>query len=694
MTAGGDSVTIDISDHFTNGDTNGVEYSIDRNTQSNVKLSLVGTMLTIKPLLAGDTGKIIVRAEKDGCTDATQEFNVEVEPCPSISASIPAQNLVVSGDGASIELASYFGGLSGSTITATSSDSTVASASLSGTALAIAPKGEGTATVTVTVTVSKQNCKVMQTISVKVTEPLSCPLEDTLNAIVVERMTAGGDSVTIDVSDHFTNGDADGVEYSIDTNTQRNVTLSLVGTMLTIKPLVAGDTGKIIVRAEKAECTDATQEFNVEVEPCPSISASIPAQNLVVGGNSAMISLSSYFDDLSGSKITATSSDGTVASASLLGTELTIAPGVEGSETVTVTVSKDGCPAVEQSISVTVTPCPLLQSAIEDQMLMIGNDPLKIDLSEHFAIPTDFDPGFTVSSSDAEVATEGLEGNILTVTPVAVGTDTITVTATKTGCDGSVVDEFVVTVLPPCPAVITDSPVPDQVLSIIAGPVTIDLTRYFEYIDHEDTRITVTSPDPAVAVVNLDSTVITIEPKMAGSLEAVVVSAGRGECVMVTQSFMVTVEDFPGGIWSVSPEGDVYRLEGNVGIGLSSPDQKLVVDGKIKAEEVYLSMIPADYVFEDGYSLMSLEEVAEFIAARGHLPGIASGAEMKARGVGVSEMQTLLLEKIEEVSLYVIAQHEELRAHEDHIAAQHRRLEQRGQQIRQLESRMERLERE
>ena len=685
----GASTTIDLSDHFINvepGDT--FDVSLQDTTQNAVSLSRSGSQLAITADSAGPSGNIVVRVTRGdddaGCS-ATDKFSVTVTPCPTVSSTIPAQNLVVGGSNALISLSSYFDGLSGSTITASSKDGMVASASRSGTDLTIAPVGAGSTMVTVTVT--KNGCTdAVQTITVTVT-----PCPSISSTIPAQNLVVGGSSALISLSSYF-----DGLSGSTITVSSKDglvASASRSGTDLTIAPVGEGST-TVTVTVSKHGCSPVEQIITVMVTPCPSISAIIPAQQLVVDGISATISLSSYFDGLSGSTITYSSSDSTIASASLSGTDLTIAPKGEGMATVTVTVSKHGCGPVEQSISVMVTPCPLLQTAIEDQMLMIGNDPLEIDLSEHFVIPTDFDPGFTVSSSDAEVATEGLVGNILTVTPVAAGTDTITVTATKTGCDGSVVDEFVVTVLPPCPAVITDSPVPDQVLSIIAGPVTIDLTRYFEYIDHEDTRISVTSPDPTVAVVNLDSTVITIEPKMAGTLEAVVVSAGRGECVLVTQSFMVTVEDLPGGIWSVSPEGDVYRLEGNVGIGHSGPDQKLVVDGKIKAEEVYLSMIPADYVFEDGYSLMSLEEVAEFIAARGHLPGIASGAEMKARGVGVSEMQTLLLEKIEEVSLYVIAQHEELRAHEDHIAAQHRRLEQRGQLIRHLESRLERLERE
>lgn len=61
---------------------------------------------------------------------------------------------------------------------------------------------------------------------------------------------------------------------------------------------------------------------------------------------------------------------------------------------------------------------------------------------------------------------------------------------------------------------------------------------------------------------------------------------------------------------------------GNVGIGTVNPDQRLTVNGKIKAEEVQVVVdVPADYVFDEDYSLKPLEEVEEFIKENKHLPG-------------------------------------------------------------------------
>ena len=99
---------------------------------------------------------------------------------------------------------------------------------------------------------------------------------------------------------------------------------------------------------------------------------------------------------------------------------------------------------------------------------------------------------------------------------------------------------------------------------------------------------------------------------------------------------------------------------GNVGIGTTSPTHELTVDGNIGAEEiVVVPDVAPDFVFENDYALRSLEEVEEYIDAHGHLPEIPSAAEMEAEGVGLAEMQMKLLQKIEELTLYLIEQQNE-----------------------------------
>ncbi len=84
-------------------------------------------------------------------------------------------------------------------------------------------------------------------------------------------------------------------------------------------------------------------------------------------------------------------------------------------------------------------------------------------------------------------------------------------------------------------------------------------------------------------------------------------------------------------------------------------DFQLAVDGKLVAKEVVVTLDNwADYVFEDNYQLMPVEEVEAFINENGHLPQIPSACEVEENGVEVSEMLKLQMQKIEELTLYMI----------------------------------------
>jgi hypothetical protein len=95
---------------------------------------------------------------------------------------------------------------------------------------------------------------------------------------------------------------------------------------------------------------------------------------------------------------------------------------------------------------------------------------------------------------------------------------------------------------------------------------------------------------------------------------------------------------------------------GNIGIGTLTPDALLTVNGSIHAREIKIDLnIPApDYVFDEKFKLRSLAEVWVYIAAHKHLPEIPSAKEMEQNGVNVSELNMKLLQKVEELTLYLI----------------------------------------
>ena len=123
----------------------------------------------------------------------------------------------------------------------------------------------------------------------------------------------------------------------------------------------------------------------------------------------------------------------------------------------------------------------------------------------------------------------------------------------------------------------------------------------------------------------------------------------------------------------------IVKGNGNVGIGSFNPDEKLTVKGKIHAEEVRIDLsIPADYVFEKYYNgnsssksdyiMPTLSEVEKFTKANNHLPDVPSAKEIKEKGLQVGEMTNILLQKIEEMTLYIIEQNKRIEALESKIS--------------------------
>jgi hypothetical protein len=107
----------------------------------------------------------------------------------------------------------------------------------------------------------------------------------------------------------------------------------------------------------------------------------------------------------------------------------------------------------------------------------------------------------------------------------------------------------------------------------------------------------------------------------------------------------------------INGQGNSFFNGGNLGIGTTNPDQKLTVNGKIHATEVIVDLaIPADYVFKPTYKLMPLHEVEQFVKTNSHLPEIPSATEITKNGLSMGEMQNKLLQKVEELTLYMISQ--------------------------------------
>jgi len=133
---------------------------------------------------------------------------------------------------------------------------------------------------------------------------------------------------------------------------------------------------------------------------------------------------------------------------------------------------------------------------------------------------------------------------------------------------------------------------------------------------------------------------------------------------------------------SISVTGNLMRLNaggfsyinGNVAIGtMPKDDYKLAVKGVIRSEEVVVELMTnwPDYVFDPDYSLPKLKEVKAFVNENGHLPGLPTASQVSETGLGLGEINTKLLEKIEELTLYIIDQEERIQQLEEKLNVSH-----------------------
>ena len=157
---------------------------------------------------------------------------------------------------------------------------------------------------------------------------------------------------------------------------------------------------------------------------------------------------------------------------------------------------------------------------------------------------------------------------------------------------------------------------------------------------------------------------VTIGTDFDGAAEKLRVEADSGQNVFrarVAGSTKVYVHNNGGtslgGGTTVPPSNGLY-VNGTVRIGSTTTPSgyKASIDGKVICEEltVQLSGDWPDYVFEEDYERLSFGQLREYIATNKHLPGVPSAAEVAQDGIQLGQVQADLLEKIEELTLYVL----------------------------------------
>lgn len=125
---------------------------------------------------------------------------------------------------------------------------------------------------------------------------------------------------------------------------------------------------------------------------------------------------------------------------------------------------------------------------------------------------------------------------------------------------------------------------------------------------------------------------------------------------------------------------------GNVGIGIINPEDKLAVAGTVRAKEIYVQVSDwPDYVFRADYKITPLEVLKRQIMGSGHLPELPTSKQVDREGIPVGELNKKLVKKIEELTLYVIRQQEDIKKQEAMIRQQSIMLQNQSQRLKLLE---------
>jgi hypothetical protein len=142
-----------------------------------------------------------------------------------------------------------------------------------------------------------------------------------------------------------------------------------------------------------------------------------------------------------------------------------------------------------------------------------------------------------------------------------------------------------------------------------------------------------------------------------------------------TQNDAFKISIFPHN--SISDQVDLLTIlsNGNLGIGTTAPQEKLSVNGKIRAQEIKVEASNwPDYVFEEGYHVGTLEGLESYIKTNKHLPDTPSAKEVEKNGVELGEMNAKLLQKIEELTLHLIYENKENIKNQERLKAQEQQM--------------------
>ncbi len=527
---------LDLSSYFSDPDGDALVFTATVSDAAIIGASVDGAALTVGAIAKGEATVTVTATDTEGLT-ARQEFVVTVPNRPPFAAGSIDERTVEVDETAELDLSPYFSDPDGDALTfaATVSDAAIIGTSVDGSALTVGASAKGAATVTVTATDTEGLTAIQAFV---VTVPNRPPLGV---GSIDERTLEVGRSATLEVSGYFEDPDGDVLAYAVISSDAARIGASVAGAAVTVEALAKGN-AVVTVTATDTEGLTATQEFVVTIPNQPPMAAgSIDARTLEVD-ETADLNLSAYFSDPDGDALvfSATVSDAAVIGASVDGAALTVGAIAKGEATVTVTATDTEGLASTQEFAVTVpNRPPFAAGAFEARTVEVGGT-ADLNLPNHFSDPDGDALTFAATVSDAAIIGASVDGGALTVSAVAKGEATVTVTVTDT--EGLTATQAFAVTVPNRPPHAVGSI--DQRTMEIGGSATLELPGYFEDPDGDALDYAVTSSDVTLIGASVEGAVLTVEAMAKGGA-IVTVTATDTEGLAATQEFAVSVANRP-----------------------------------------------------------------------------------------------------------------------------------------------------
>ncbi|MGN9168750.1 Ig-like domain-containing protein [Paenibacillus polymyxa] len=463
--------TLSLAGVFADVDSDVLTFTATSTNAGVATVAVNGSDLKITPVNAGTVTITVTANDGNGGTVDTQ-FNVTITPvipeavnhAPMVDTSISNVTTGVADGIKTVSLAGVFADEDSDavTFTATSTNVGVTTVAVNGSDLKITPVNAGTATITVTADDGNGGTVDTQfNVTITPVIPEAVNHAPTVETSISNVTTGAADGIkTVSLAGVFADEDSDAVTFTATSTNVGVTTVAVNGSDLKITPVNAG-TATITVTADDGNGGTVDTQFNVTITPvipeavnhAPTVETSISNVTTGVADGIKTVSLAGVFADEDSDALTytTTSMNVGVATVAVNGSDLKITPVNAGTATITVTADDGNGGTVDTNFTLTVTPppavnhAPVVQSTINDISTEAGAMDTTIGLASTFA-DEDLDLlTYSADSSNPGVATVSVTGDQLSITPLALGSATVTVTADD-GKGGTVQTIFQVTV--------------------------------------------------------------------------------------------------------------------------------------------------------------------------------------------------------------------------------------------------------